>query len=89
MKGALVLSPGYQPQWFSTSGIEVRKGKFFLNPISKEESSQAMEDILDQISQGTLRMPGECSRYYRDPCILEVRFKSDELKRVRSYLQGK
>lgn len=89
MKGALVLAPGYQPKWFSTSAIDVTKAEFFLNPISGEKSTQAIEDILKQIGEGSLRMPTECSRYYRNPCILEVRFKKNELKRVRSYLQGK
>jgi hypothetical protein len=89
MEGALVLAPGYQPQWFRPDSIDVRKGQFFLNPISEEKSTQVMEDVLKQISEGTLRMPLECSRYYRDPCTLEVRFKKKELERVRSYLQGK
>ena len=43
MKGALVLAPGYQPKWFSTSAIDVRKCEFFLNPISEEKSTQAIE----------------------------------------------
>ena len=87
MKGALVLAPGYQPQWFSTSAIEQTKGDLFLNPISEEKSSQAMEGILEQITEGTLRMPEECTRYYVSPCVLEVRFKRNELELVRSYLQ--
>lgn len=89
LKGALVLAPGYQPKWYSTSAIDVTKAEFFLNPISREESSQSIEDILKQISEGILRMPAECSRYYRDPCNLEVRFKKKELEHVRSYLKGK
>ena len=88
MKGALVLAPGYQPRWFSTSEIEVTKGNFVLHPISKEKSSQAMQDILKQISGGTLHMPEECSRFYLSPCTLEVRFNRNELALVRSYLES-
>lgn len=88
MKGALVLAHGYRPQWFSTSAIEETKGDLFLKPISGEESSQAMEGVMRQMEGGTLQMPEECSRFYLSPCVLEVRFKRDELKLVRSYLQG-
>ncbi len=87
MKGALILAPGYQPQWFSTSDIEETKGELFLNPISEERFSQAIEGILRQITGGTLRMPEECTRYYVSQCVLEVRFKREELELVRSYLE--
>jgi hypothetical protein len=87
MKGALILAAGYQPRWLSTSDIEQTKGSLFLNPISEETSSVAMEGILKQIARGTLRMPEECTRYYLSPCVLEVRFRKNEQKLVRLYLQ--
>ena len=87
MKGALVLAPGYQPRWFSTSAFEGARIDLMLNAISEKESSEAMKTLSDQIEKGVLQMPEECSRYYLSPCILEVHFNRNELENVRSFLK--
>jgi hypothetical protein len=89
LEGLFFIAPGYQPHWLGGSLAEGLESDLQLSPISGENSSQMIEDLLSQIERGVIRMTIPCTLYMpgSSPCILGVRFNKKEHDVVRSFLQ--
>lgn len=88
LEGVLVLSPGYQPQWFTNLWSIGSERKLQLTSISNTEWSSLLEKTLSPLVNDTSHIKDECSFWdIPTPCNLEIRFNKKERELTRSFLQ--